>query len=352
MDSLETKWNTIVGYAPIRLLHLQYERIENIIVKELKQAEDELNDELRQLERQRDTTDILRRHNEHFQLNNFQPTMDTYMKNLQTFANDIRSKKTDSTYEIEQIDQRTGKLNDYWTRMQTKIDTVKRKLQTIPKKWQEFEEKFHLVETWMSTIERSMTDTQNTEINFDQYKLLVNKFKADVEQIDSIAQDVKTLTNLLDELIDERATDDPTRHRHRLDTLLVRYRQLLKSIDETSQHCSVLIPAKMIHENTSQLTTTLANISNAPIHFRDLNDVRVAVQGQIKVCDVLENLSSQVNELITRGNDLILQPAVPKYVSQDVQNIQKYYHEKVFTAQDFLTNLKVRANKRKKSVFC
>lgn len=141
MDTLESKWKTIVCYAPIRLLRLQYERIENILVKELKQAEDELNEELRQLEKQHDTNEILRRHNERFQLNNFQPTMENYMKNLHSYVNDIRTKDSTASYENEQLDQRTSKLNDYWTRMQAKIDNVKRKLQTIPKKWQEFEEK-------------------------------------------------------------------------------------------------------------------------------------------------------------------------------------------------------------------
>ena len=29
----------------------------------------------------------------------------------------------------------------------------------------------------MTTIERSMNDTQNTDLTFDQYKLIVNKFK-------------------------------------------------------------------------------------------------------------------------------------------------------------------------------
>ncbi|CAF4193831.1 unnamed protein product, partial [Rotaria magnacalcarata] len=177
MDTLESKWNTIICFAPIRLLRLQYERVECIVVKELKQAEDELNDELRLLERQLDTVDILRRHNEHFQLNNFHPTIETHLRNLHSYANDIRSKDKDTTHENEQIDQRTTKLNDYWARMQAKIDNVRRKLQTIPKKWQEFEEKFHLVETWMTTMERSMSDTMNTEVSFDQYKLTVNKFK-------------------------------------------------------------------------------------------------------------------------------------------------------------------------------
>jgi hypothetical protein len=167
-------------------------------------------------------------------------------------------------------------------------------------------------------------------------------FQTDVQQIDTIAHDVKTLSTLLDELIEERATDDPTRNRQRLDNLLSRYRQLLVSIDDTSQYCSILVPAKMIHENSSQLNTTLINISNAPIHFRDLSDVRTALQGQIRVCDVLESLSQQVHDLITRGNDLIKQPLVPKYVQQDVQSVQKLYHEKVETAHDYLNKLKVR----------
>jgi hypothetical protein len=166
-------------------------------------------------------------------------------------------------------------------------------------------------------------------------------FQSDVQQIDSISLNVKTLSSLLDDLIEDRATDDPARYRQRLETLLSRYRQLLISIDEASQHCAVLIPAKMIHENSLQLNTSLLNISNAPINFRDLSDVRTSLQGQIKVCDILEHFSQQVTELVTRGNELIRQPSVPKYVQQDIQNIQKLYNDKVQTAQDFLAKLKV-----------
>ncbi|CAF4614610.1 unnamed protein product, partial [Rotaria sp. Silwood2] len=165
-------------------------------------------------------------------------------------------------------------------------------------------------------------------------------FQSDVQQIDTISYDVKTLSTLLDELIEERATDDPSRYRQRLDVLLGRYRQLLNSIDEASQRCTVVIPAKMIHENSLQLNTSLENISNAPMNFRDLSDVRTAVQGQIRVCDVLENFSHQINELVTRGNELIRQPMVPKYVQHDIQNIQKLYNEKIRSAQDHLEKFK------------
>ncbi|CAF4376234.1 unnamed protein product, partial [Adineta steineri] len=77
-----------------------------------------------------------------------------------------------------------------------------------------------------------------------------------------------------------------------------------------------------------------------PINFRDLPDVRTAVQGQIKVCEILESFSQQITDLITQANELSKQPMAPKYVQQDVQNLQKLYHEKVQSAHDFLEKLK------------
>ena len=143
MKTLESKWNMIICFAPIRLLRLQYERIENLIVRELKQADEELNEELKELERQHDTTELLRRHQQHFQTN-FQPNVEGRMRDLQTFADDIRLKERGQTLirqENEQFDRRTTDLTGYWAKMQKKIDDVKRKLQTIPKKWKDFEER-------------------------------------------------------------------------------------------------------------------------------------------------------------------------------------------------------------------
>lgn len=144
IETLESQWKKIRCFAPIRLLRLQFERIENVIVKEFEQAENELNDELKELERQRDTSEILQRHNERFQINHFHPTIEIHMRDLHTFANDLKLNEHEQILdrqEREQLDRRTTKLNDYWKHMQTKIENVKRKLQTVPKKWQDFEEK-------------------------------------------------------------------------------------------------------------------------------------------------------------------------------------------------------------------
>lgn len=99
---------------------------------------------MKELERQHDTSQILQRHIDRFQSTKFHQTMEVHLRDVRTYANDIRTKEQGQTLikpENVQIDQRANKLNTYWTNMQTKIDNVKRKLQTIPKKWQDFEEK-------------------------------------------------------------------------------------------------------------------------------------------------------------------------------------------------------------------
>jgi hypothetical protein len=169
--------------------------------------------------------------------------------------------------------------------------------------------------------------------------------------MDTISNYAKSLPSILNDLIEEQAIDDPVHYRQRLDTLLSIYKQLCVSIDETSKHCYVIIPAKFIHDNSLQLHTSLTNISNVSINFRDVSDVRTAIENQIKVCDDLENLSPQVNELVTRGNDLMTQPIVPKYVQQDIQNIQKVYNDKIQSAQDLLEKLKVKEQKHEFTSF-
>jgi hypothetical protein len=98
----------------------------------------------------------------------------------------------------------------------------------------------------------------------------------------------------------------------------------------------------VIHETASQLNTSLSSISNTSIQFRDVADVRNGLQEQAHVCDSLQKFSQQVKDLVERGNELIRQPSVPKYVQQDVQNIQKSYNEKIQSANDLLAKLKVK----------
>lgn len=143
-------------------------------------------------------------------------------------------------------------------------------------------------------------------------------------------------------MIEEQATNEPARYRQKLDTLLSRYKQLCSLSEETSQRCTIILKSKVLHENSLQLNTALSNVSNTSIPFRDLSNVRNALQEQIQICESLQKFSQQINEFITRGNEIIRQPMAPKYVQQDIQNIQKLYNDRVQSANDLLTKLKVK----------
>lgn len=152
---------------------------------------------------------------------------------------------------------------------------------------------------------------------------------------------MKSLSTLLDHLIEEGATDDPLRHRQRLETLLSHYKHLLVSINETSQRCSLIIASKILHEKSSQLKNTFGQLVNAPLNFADLSDVRTALQGQTKLLDTLERYDEQVRDLLVQGNELMRQPSVPHYVQQDVQYVEKLYNDKCQSARDQLDKLQV-----------
>ena len=145
---------------------------------------------------------------------------------------------------------------------------------------------------------------------------------------------------ILNDLIEEQATNEPARYRQKLDTLLSRYKQLCLSSEETSQHCTIVIKSKILHENTLQINTKLNNLSNVSIQFREVNDVRNALQEQIRICENLQKMSQEISEVLARGNELIRQPLVPKYVQQDIQNLQKTYNEKIQSANDFTRKIK------------
>ena len=120
------------------------------------------------------------------------------------------------------------------------------------------------------------------------------------------------------------------------------------STEETLQRCTIILQAKFIHENSLQLNTSLNNLLNISINFRDLSDVKNSIQEQNIIYQNLQNLSQQINELVTKGNELLKQPMVPKYVQQDIQNIQKVYNEKIQSADDLLAKLKVDLKRERK----
>lgn len=156
----------------------------------------------------------------------------------------------------------------------------------------------------------------------------------------------KSLPILLSDLIEEQATDEPLRYRQRLDILLSRYKQLCISIDETSKYCSIIIPSKFLHENVQQLQTSLTQIIDISVLFHNASDVRTAFQNQTHVYNNLQNFAEEIDDIIKRGNELIRQPMVPKYVQHDIQIIQKIYNEKIQSAQDLLDKLKVKQKEK------
>ena len=171
---------------------------------------------------------------------------------------------------------------------------------------------------------------------------IVVSLQTEAQQTELMSDNVKSIGTILNELISEGATNEPGRYQQRVDTLVTRFRQILQAIDETSQRCSVIVPAKLLHENSSTLIDELNRMANVSNACRDLAEVHAAVNQQNRFCEHLRTFQGDIRDVLHQGNELSRQPGVPKYVQQDLQTLQKLYQEKNQSAQEVLAKLKVR----------
>lgn len=155
---------------------------------------------------------------------------------------------------------------------------------------------------------------------------------------------MKLLPTLLENLINEGATNDPISHRQRLDNLLSQYKKLMSAINETSERCSIIIAGKILHEKSSQLKLTLNQMTNAPVSYQTLNDIRTGLYGQMKLVEILKKYRTQVDEIVQQARDLMRQFVSVKDVPQEVQQLEKLYQDKVRSAQELLEQLQVERN--------
>lgn len=106
-----------------------------------------------------------------------------------------------------------------------------------------------------------------------------------------------------------------------------------RSMHETSQRCSRIVAAKILHETSSQL--------RAPLNFVYLSDVRTALQGQVELLATLERYGEQMRNLHVQDNEWVRQRSVPRYVQPAVQCVKKLRSDKSQAARDQLGKLRV-----------
>lgn len=168
----------IMTHAPVRLLRLQFKRLENLLKQEIKEADAEISEEFNALNENKDVGEILKRHEAKFKHSDFFPTCESYLQGLKTCKIELADKKVeDKTF----IEDAYDHLQTYWHTLTQKIEALNAKLTITNDTPEDFERNLTQLDTWLYEIEATSKDlfdynlTSSSEYRRALEKTRVNK---------------------------------------------------------------------------------------------------------------------------------------------------------------------------------
>ena len=163
----------ILAHAPVRLLKLQFKRLEILLKQELKAADIEISEECLALNENVDTNEILRRHEAKFKHSNFFSTCESYLQGLRTCTKELSEKKSDDKSNVEEI---FDYLQNYWSSLTRKIETMNAKLTVLPDTKENFEKSLTQLTSWMHEFELNVDNLNNNNLSSSsEYRRLAEK---------------------------------------------------------------------------------------------------------------------------------------------------------------------------------
>lgn len=151
----------ILAHAPVRLLKLQFKRLEVLLKSELKAADIEISEECLALNKNVDLQEILKRHEAKFKHSDFFNTCETYLQGMRTCSKELSEKKTEEKSNVEEI---LDYLQNYWKKLTKKIETMNAKLTILPDTKENFEIQFNVFANWLYELEQNWENLSNNNL--------------------------------------------------------------------------------------------------------------------------------------------------------------------------------------------
>ncbi len=173
MDTLSGQWQMILAHAPVRLLKLQFKRLEVLLKQELKAADIEISEECLALKKNGNVEEILKRHEAKFKNGNFFSNCESYLQGLRNCSKELCEKKQEEKSNVDEI---LDYLQGYWVNLTKKIETMNAKLTILPETKDSFEANFNQFAGWLYDVEQNVEGVRNNNLaSLSDYRRLAEK---------------------------------------------------------------------------------------------------------------------------------------------------------------------------------
>ena len=163
----------IISHGPVRLLKLQFKKLEILLRQDIKTGDAEIDEECRALLENKDIGIILRRHEEKFKTSDFIKNCQSHLHGMRGYLKELVEKKIEDKTNMEET---LEFLQNYWNNLLKKIETMNAKLTILPNAKDNFEKNTGQLIHWISEAESTSRVLNDNNISsMSEYRRQIEK---------------------------------------------------------------------------------------------------------------------------------------------------------------------------------
>ncbi|KAL7297367.1 hypothetical protein TKK_0009753 [Trichogramma kaykai] len=326
LNLLQKRWKNILTFVPLHLMRLEFRLDEVAFHQYLKEIEMEINAEQQSLMKNEDASSILRRNKDFFVNHGKLIQAEKTLQMLKNIEASYRNKNPNDTSLKEAVQN----AEQAWLQNVRRIENLNDQLRKVPEQWANYRQKFEEMSRWMDHIDttvRTLLQEVNTLELFEKEKSV---FQELCQETDNKQEDMKWLMQTLNSLTSNRSDHEASVEQHKLEQLIVRYKNLIPTIDITMTKTDTYSKSYTYRKEVHEVCTLLSKVREQTIEVPKVENpesLKNALVLQESYLHQLEQQRAHIVSMLQQGKDLLKDQYAPTFVSSNVQELEHSWNE-------------------------
>ncbi|XP_054713817.1 LOW QUALITY PROTEIN: muscle-specific protein 300 kDa-like [Uloborus diversus] len=327
VQSLQRRWKEMTDRIPCHLLQQEFRIKEQEFNAQLQEMKGELRSEQQMIDSGKSGDVVMQKHTQYFTQPRRHLAKESLYK-LKILSDEYKyaNTKDPSMSDAYAADEKQ------WKQMEQEIESFLQGLQKLREDWTEYCQRFNELLQWMDEVEKHIKVITDDISSSGEFETVKSKFLGVCETVDSRREDVKWLVRKLESLLPHISEVEGAAEQDKLDKLLARYKTLLPRIETTIMVTETITKCFVYREEITEVNRWLREVkavteSVEETTYDDPKKLSEMVQQQEAIVQQLETHLNNVKSSIYKGKELKKQKMHPKFVEQDVADLEKNWTE-------------------------
>ncbi|XP_031632357.1 nesprin-1 isoform X5 [Contarinia nasturtii] len=339
VEGLQQRWENVLTSAPQHLIHSKFNLNEENLNQTIKEIEREVQLEQQALNKNEDIGLISQRYNDFITNKGLTGQAQNYIENMKQLCTKYNELNPNDT----SLENTMQNASIKWLNTTRRLDELQKLLCQVPIQWQNYRSKFDTMTTWMNTVDsalKSIVQEVSTSEEFEKERLVFQKICQDA---DAKREDMKWLVSTLDSLQPYVSEMEAKEEQQKLENLIGRYKTLIPTIEITMVKTEVFSKCYTYRKEVHEVVCLLEKVKDQTITApqpESLENLRQMIQEQQFAINQLDHQRTHIMSMLQRGRDLSKDVHAPKFMPNEIKNLENGWNDAYNETVDKLRELK------------